>query len=75
MVQLITNRDRRPVQQHVTTPIPTIVQVNTSLPTHVFRGFTHQPSDGRQPKDSLGGSSYRGDPLGGPPFNPHVGSF
>ncbi len=31
--------------------------------------------DGGQLGDSLRGSSTRGDPLGKPPFNPHVASF
>jgi hypothetical protein len=45
------------------------------LPTRVFKSFTHQPPNGGQHKDSPRGSSYRGYPLEGPPFNPHVGSF
>ncbi len=55
--------------------IPTIVQINTSLPTHVPRGTTHQPTNGGQPRYSSRGSSLRGDFLKSPPFNPHVGSF
>jgi hypothetical protein len=59
----------------VIAPIPTIVQVNTNLPTHVPKGYIHQPPNGRQPKDSPRGSSLRGNMLRRPPFNPHVGSF
>jgi hypothetical protein len=60
--------DRRLVQQPITTLVPTIVWVNTNFPTYVPRCSTHQPSDGGQPKDSHGGSSSKGDPLGKPPI-------
>jgi hypothetical protein len=45
------------------------------LPTYVPRGFAHQPLDGRQPKDSPRRSSFGGYLLGGPSFNPLVGSY
>jgi hypothetical protein len=35
----------------------------------------HQPPDGEQCGDSPRRSSPKGDPLGGPPFNPLVGSY
>ncbi len=41
--------------------------VLTSVPTTI--------QDGGQLGDSPRGSSPKGDPLGEPPFNPHVGSF
>jgi len=41
--------------------VPTNIQVTTSLPTHIPRGFDHQPPNGRQPGNSLGGSSLIGD--------------
>jgi hypothetical protein len=67
----MTNRDK----QLVTTSLPTIIQVITNLLTHIPRGSNHQPLDGRQLRDSPGGSSPRGDLPGEPPFNPHVGPF
>ncbi len=75
MVQLVISRDIQLVQQPITTPIPTIVHVITSLPSYVPRGFAHQPLDGGQPEDLHGRSSLGGDPLGGPPFNPLVKYF
>jgi hypothetical protein len=33
--------DRKLVQQHVIASVPTVVQLNTSLLTHVPRGSTH----------------------------------
>jgi hypothetical protein len=74
MVQLVTSMDRRHVQL-VTMPLPTIISVNINSPTYVPRGFTHQPLDGGQPWDSPKGSFSRRHPLGGPPFNPLVGTF
>jgi hypothetical protein len=71
----MTSRDKQHVQQPIITSISTIVCVTTGLPTYVPRGSARQPLDEGQPKDSLGGSSPRGDPLRGPPFNPHLGSF
>jgi hypothetical protein len=71
----MTRKDTQHVQQLVTTLVPTIVHVTTSLPTYTFRGRAHHPLDGGQPRDSHGGSSPRGDPFGGPPFNPLIGSF
>jgi hypothetical protein len=62
MVQLVTNMDKWHVQQPVTTPIPTTIYITTNLPTYVPRGYAHQPPNGGQPKDSLGGSSPKGDP-------------
>jgi hypothetical protein len=47
-----------------------IIQVTTSLPTYVPRGSTHQPPDGGQSRNSLGGNPSRK-----PPFNSHVGSY
>jgi hypothetical protein len=35
----------------------------------------HQPSNGGQPRDSLGRSSPKGDSLKGPPINLPIGSF
>jgi hypothetical protein len=55
--------------------VPTTVHVTTSLPTYLAEHFNHQPSDGRQLGDSLGGSSPKGDLLGEPPFNILVASF
>jgi hypothetical protein len=75
MVQLMTNKDKQPVQQPVIAPIPTTVKVTTSLPTYVPRGSTHQPPNGRQFRDSLGRNSPEGNLLGEPPFNPLVGSY
>ncbi len=53
-------------------PINTkIHQTSNNLPAHVPKGgYAHHPPDGGQLGDSL-----RGDPLGEPPFNPHVGYF
>jgi len=75
MVQLVISKDIQLVQQPVIAPIPTIIQVTTSLLSYVPRGSAHQPLDGGQPGDSLGRNSLGGDPLGGPPFNPHVRFF
>jgi hypothetical protein len=50
--------------------MPTTVQDTISLSSHIPRGFDHRPPNGGQLGDSLGG-----DPLGEPPFNPHVGYF
>jgi hypothetical protein len=55
--------------------MPNIVHVSTSLPTYIPKGFDHQPLDGRQPRDSLGGSSPKGGLLREPSFKLHVGSF
>ncbi len=51
------------------------MHVTTSLPTHMPKGCDHQPLDGEQPRDSLGGNSPRGDLLRKPPFNPPIGPF
>ncbi len=67
----MTNKDK----QHVTTLVPTNVHVITSLPTHIPRNFDHQPQNGRQLGDSLGGNIHGRDPLEEPPFNPPIGSF
>jgi hypothetical protein len=40
-----------------------------------MKGSILQSPNGRQPRDSLGGNSPKGDPLGDPPFNPLVKSF
>jgi hypothetical protein len=40
-----------------------------------MKGSVHQSPIGRQPRDSLGGNSPKGDPLGDPPFNPLIKSF
>jgi hypothetical protein len=46
------------------------------LPTHVpRRNYVHHPLDGGQFGDSFGGSSLRGNPPRGSPFNPHVKSL
>lgn len=43
------------------------------MPTHVpKKSFAHHPLNGGQPKDSLGGSSFKCNPPKGPPFNPLV---
>jgi hypothetical protein len=42
----MTNKDRQHGQQPITTPIPTIVQIITSLPTYVPRGSIDQPLNG-----------------------------
>jgi hypothetical protein len=73
VVQPVTNKDRQYVQQKIITAIPTIEHVNTNLPTHVPRGFAHQPPNGSQLGDSHGGSSSGENLLGRPPFNPSVG--
>jgi hypothetical protein len=52
MVQLVTNKDKQHVQQLVTTLMPTIVQVTISLPTHIPKGYNHQPPNGGQLGDS-----------------------
>jgi hypothetical protein len=41
MVQLVTNKDRQPIQQPVIALILTTIQVTTNLPTYVPKGFTH----------------------------------
>jgi hypothetical protein len=53
MVQLITRKNGGPI---IIAPIPTMIHVNTSLPTHILRDSTHQPLDGGQPRDSPRGS-------------------
>jgi len=55
--------------------VPTTIQIITNLPTHIPKGSNHQPLDGGQPKDSLKGSSLRGNLPGESPFNPPIGSF
>jgi hypothetical protein len=75
MVQLMISMDKQPIQQPVTTLVPTTIQVTTSLPTHIPRGSNHQPLDGGQFRDSLGGSSLKGNPLGEPLLNALVGPF
>jgi len=70
MIQLVTNKDRQPIQQLIIALVPTTIQVTTNLPTYVPKGFTHQPLDGGQP-----GDSPRRNPPKGPPFNPHVRSY
>ncbi len=75
MVQLVINKDKQPIQQHVPTLMPTTIQVTTSLLTYVPKHSDHQPSNGRQPRDSHGGSSLGGDPLRELPFNPPIASF
>jgi hypothetical protein len=49
MVQLMTSKDKRPVQQPITILVPITVQITTSLLIHIPRGSNHQPPDGRQP--------------------------
>jgi hypothetical protein len=39
------------------------------------RGFAHQPPNGRQFGNSLGGSSPEGDLRGSPPFSPPIGPY
>jgi len=80
MVQPVTNKDKQHVQQLVTALVLTTIHVTISLLTHIPKGSDHQPSNGRQLRDSPRGSSPRGNPLKGnpprkPPFNPHVGSY
>jgi hypothetical protein len=67
--------DRRPIQQLVIASVQTTIQVNTNLPTYVLKSSTHQPSNEKQPRDSPEGSLLKEDLLGGPPFNPPIGSF
>ncbi len=55
--------------------MPTIVHVTTSLPTYVPKRLDYQPSDGGQPRDSLGRSSLEGDSSREPPFNPPIAYF
>ncbi len=74
MLQPLNCRDRQHVQ-HVIILVPTTIQVNTSLPTYISRGSTHQPLNGGQPRDSHGKKSFKGNSLKEPPFNPHVGSY
>ncbi len=47
LVQLVTNKDRQVVQQLITTPVPTIIQIIISLQTYVSRSSTHQPLNGK----------------------------
>jgi hypothetical protein len=61
--------DRQLVQQFVIASMLTTTHVNTNLPNYIPRGFDHQPPNGGQPRDSLGGSSPKGVRLGEPPFN------
>jgi hypothetical protein len=75
MVQLVTSKDRQPIQHPITTSMPTTIQVATSLLTYVPRLFDHQPLDGGQPKDSPKRSSFGGNLPRGPPFNRLVASF
>jgi hypothetical protein len=58
----MTNKDKRLVQQLITTLMPIIIQITTNLPTHTPKGSYHQPLDGGQPKNSLGGSSPMSQP-------------
>jgi hypothetical protein len=57
-----------------TIPINTKVhKIDNGLSTHVLkRGFVHQLSNGKQLGNSLGRSSPKWNPLGGPPFNPLI---
>ncbi len=55
--------------------MPTTIHVTTSLLIHIPKGFDFEPPNGRQFGDSPQGSSFGGDLLGKPPFNPHIGSF
>jgi hypothetical protein len=55
--------------------MPTTVYDTISLPSHIPKVFDHQPLNRRQLGDSPRGSSFRGDPLGEPPFNPLVEPF
>jgi hypothetical protein len=71
----MTNKDKQLVQQPIIIPVPTTIHVTISLPTYIPKGSIHQPSDGREPRDSPGRSSHGGDLHGGPPFNPPIGSF
>jgi hypothetical protein len=75
MVQLVTSKDRQPIQQHVITSVPTTIQVTTNLLTYVPKCSNHQPPNGEQFADSPRGSSFRRDPLGEPPFNPPITCF
>ncbi len=47
MVELVTNKDRQHVQQHVTASVLTIIHVTTNLPTHIPKGLitNHQMED------------------------------
>jgi hypothetical protein len=49
VVQQVISKDIQPIQQLVTTSMPTIVHVTTSLPTYVPKHFDHQPPNGGQP--------------------------
>jgi hypothetical protein len=51
------------IQQLVTTLVPTIIHVNTSLLTYVPKSSAHQALDGGQPRNSSGISSPEGNPL------------
>jgi hypothetical protein len=44
--------DKRLVQQPIIALIPTTIQVNISLPTHVPSSYAHQPLDEGQHGDS-----------------------
>jgi hypothetical protein len=63
----------------MTTVIPINIEIHQivdNLPIHVpHRSSVHHPPDGGQPKDTHGRSSLRRNPIRGPTFNPHVGSF
>jgi hypothetical protein len=48
VVQPVTNKDR----QLVIASVLTTIQVTTSLPIHIPKGFNHQPPNGRQHGDS-----------------------
>jgi hypothetical protein len=41
MDQLLTNKDKQPIQQPITTSMPTNVHVTTSLPIHIPKGSDH----------------------------------
>jgi hypothetical protein len=71
MVQPMSSKDKQPIIASV----PTIVHVTTNLPTYVATRSNHQPLDGGQPGNSLGGSSSKRDPLGKPPSNILVAYF
>ncbi len=62
VVQIVTSKDRQPNQQHVIASMLTTIEVITSLPTHIPRGFDHQPPNGGQLGDSFRRSSHGGNP-------------
>jgi hypothetical protein len=75
MVQPMTSKDRKSIQQPIITSMPTTIHVTTSLPIHIPKGSYHKPPNGRQLGDSPRGSSPGRDPSRKPPFNPPIGSF